>query len=207
MKPPARPPKLATVTLCVVAALALVVAAAAAGTSACAPQWHLDVERAMDAIGLAPGMIVGEAGAGEGYFTLPMARRVGPAGAVIANDISARALRSLQEQSSREGQTNVSTVVGEVEDPRFPRKDLQMVVIVHAFHDFSHPVEWLTNLKKYLRPGATVAIIDKDPEQGAESHFWPRDRITRYAHEAGYETVKGVFDISDHLILVFKVKA
>ncbi len=81
-----------------------------------------------------------------------------------------------------------------------------MVVVVHAFHDFSQPVEWLTNLKKYLRPGATVAVIDCDPEQGAESHFWPRDRIIRYAHEAGYETVKGVFGISDHLILVFKVK-
>jgi len=160
----------------------------------------------MDAIGLAPGMIVGEAGAGDGYFTLPMARRVGPSGAVVANDISARALRSLREETDRGGLTNVTTVQGEVDDPKFPRRDLDMVVIVHAFHDFSRPVEWLINLKKYLRPGATLAIIDRDPEQGAESHFWPRERVIRHAREAGFEFVKGVFDISDHLILVFKVK-
>jgi ubiquinone/menaquinone biosynthesis C-methylase UbiE len=165
--------------------------------------WNLDIDRAMDAIGLAPGMIVGEAGAGDGYFTFPMARRVGPTGAVYANDISARALRSLRERGATDGVTNVTTVEGGTSDPRFPRQDLQIVVIVHAFHDFTRPVEWLVSLKKYLRPGATVAIIDKDPEQGAESHFWPRERVIRHAREAGYELVKGVFDISDHLILVF----
>ena len=188
--------------LCATVALSIGVVVALAR----APYWNLDIERAMDAIGLAPGMVVGEAGAGDGYFTLPMARRVGSAGVVVANDISSRALRSLEGQARRDGLTNITTAVGGVADPRFPRQDLQMVVIVHALHDFSQPVEWLTNLKKYLRPGATVAVIDCDPEQGAESHFWPRDRIIRYAHEAGYETVKGVFGISDHLILVFKVK-
>ncbi len=189
-----------------VAAVALSVGLAALRAGWLQEHWDLDVARAMDAIGLAPGMVVGEAGAGDGYFTLPMARRVGPAGAVVANDISARALRSLEERSRREGLKNVTTVLGAVDDPKFPRDDLQMVVIVHAFHDFSRPVEWLTNLKKYLREDATVAIIDRDPEQGAPSHFWPRERVIRQAREAGYELVKGVFDVSDHLILVFRAK-
>lgn len=200
-----------TCRLAVVFFLSLVVssfglAAGAAPGPAPLPQWHMDIERAMDAIGLGPGMIVGEAGAGDGYFTLPMARRVGPTGAVIANDISARSLRSLAERAQREEVANISTVVGQVDDPMFPRRDLQMVVIVHAFHDFSRPVDWLVNLKKYLRPGATVAIIDQDPAQGAESHFWPRERVIRYAREAGYELVKGVYDISDHLVLVFRAQ-
>jgi ubiquinone/menaquinone biosynthesis C-methylase UbiE len=202
----AQAPGLAPAPVCVAAALLLLIGAAGASTVACAPQWNLDIERAMDAIGLTPGMVVGEAGAGDGYFTIPMARRVGPSGSVIANDISARSLRSLAERSAREGLTNVTTVVGEVADPKFPRKDLQMVVVVHALHDFSRPAEWLTNLKKYLRPGATLAVIDRDPEQGGESHFWPRDRIIRYAREAGYEIIKGEFDISNHLILVFNVR-
>jgi ubiquinone/menaquinone biosynthesis C-methylase UbiE len=182
---------------------------AALGTAVIARQgpWHLDVNRAMDAIGLVPGMVVGEAGAGDGYFTLPMAKRVGPAGAVYANDISDGALRSLREQSARDGLTNITTVIGEVDDPKFPRRDLQMVVIVHAFHDFSRPVPWLDHLKPYLRPGATVAIIDRDPEQGAPSHFWPRNRIVAVAREAGFELVKGVFDLSDHLILVFRLRS
>jgi ubiquinone/menaquinone biosynthesis C-methylase UbiE len=166
--------------------------------------WNLDVERAMDAAGVGPGMIVGEAGAGDGYFTLPMARRVGAAGAIYANDISTRALDRLRSNARRERLENIHVVEGETDDPRFPRRDLELVVIVHAFHDFSQPVEWLRNVKQYLRPGAAVAIIDRDPDQGAEAHFWPRDRIVRYAEEAGFEPVKIIDGISRHLIIVIK---
>jgi ubiquinone/menaquinone biosynthesis C-methylase UbiE len=169
-----------------------------------AASWDLDIERAMDAVGILPGMVVGEAGAGDGYFTLPMARRVGAAGAVYANDISRRALDELQSNARRERLDNVHVVDGDTDDPRFPRRDLELVVIVHAFHDFSQPVEWLRNVAKYLRPGATVAIIDRDPAQGAEAHFWPRDRILGYAGKAGFEPVKVVDDISRHLIIVIR---
>ena len=168
--------------------------------------WNLDIERAMDAVGVGPGMVVGEAGAGDGYFTLPMARRVGPGGAVYANDISRRALEELASNARREHLDNIHIVEGDVDDPRFPRQDLELVVIVHAFHDFSQPVEWLRNVRKYLRPGATVAIIDRDPSQGAESHFWPRERIVRYAEEAGIEPAKIVDGISRHLIIMIKPK-
>jgi ubiquinone/menaquinone biosynthesis C-methylase UbiE len=202
----ARVSRFALVPLCLLASLAARHGVAAAPASAPAPQWHLDIERAMDAIGLGPGMVVGEAGAGDGYFTIPMARRVGPSGSVFANDISARALRSLEQNSAREGLSNIHTVTGTVTDPKFPLHDLQLVVLVHAFHDFSSPVAWLVSLKKYLRPDARVAVIDRDPAQGAESHFWPRERVIRYAEEAGYELVKAVYDNAEHLILVFKVK-
>ena len=166
--------------------------------------WDLDIERAMDAAGVAPGMTVGEAGAGDGYFTLPMARRVGSEGAVYANDISQRALNLLAANARRAQLPNIHTVEGTVDDPRFPRQDLELVVVVHAFHDFSRPVEWLVNAKKYLRPGGAVAIIDVDPSQGRDNHFWPRERILDYAASAGYEKIKLVDDISKHLIIVLK---
>jgi len=169
-----------------------------------ADAWNLDIERAMDAAGVAPGMVVGEAGAGDGYFTLPMARRVGPAGAVYANDISRRALDRLASNATREGLANIQVVVGDVDDPRFPRRDLELVVIVHAFHDFTQPVEWLRNVRKYLKPGAAVAIIDRDPAQGGGHHFWPRDRILGYAEKAGFEPVKVIDGISRHLIVVIE---
>jgi ubiquinone/menaquinone biosynthesis C-methylase UbiE len=198
--------------------LPVVVLAVAAGVglgaySAVAPRlralsWDLDIERAMDAAGVAPGMIVGEAGAGDGYFTLPMARRVGAAGAVYANDISKRALSSLAANAAREQLSNVQTVEGTVDDPLFPRKDLELVVVVHAFHDFGRPVEWLVNAKKYLRPSGAVAIIDVDPSQGRhESHFWTRERILEHAASAGYEKAKLVDDISKHLIIVLRPQA
>jgi ubiquinone/menaquinone biosynthesis C-methylase UbiE len=169
-----------------------------------AASWDLDIERAMDVVGVAPGMVVGEAGAGDGYFTLPMARRVGAAGAVYANDISRRALDRLASSARREQLDNIHIVEGDVGDPRFPRRDLELVVVVHAFHDFGQPVEWLRKVKEYLRPGATVAIIDRDPSQGGESHFWPRERILRYAEEAGFEATKIVDNISRHLIIVIR---
>ena len=167
-------------------------------------QWNLDIERAMDAIGLTTGMVVGEAGAGDGYFTVPMARRVGASGVILANDISRRSLESLDRKATSDHLANIKTVIGDIDDPLFPRRDLQLVVVVHAFHDFSKPVDWLVNLKKYLRPGATLAIIDRDPAQGAESHFWTKERIVGHTGEAGYVLIKTVDDISAHLILVFK---
>jgi SAM-dependent methyltransferase len=170
-----------------------------------APAWDLDIERAMDAAGVVPGMIVGEAGAGDGYFTLPMARRVGPSGAVYANDISMRVLDSLAANADRERLPNIHTVKGAVDDPLFPRQDLELVVVVHAFHDFSRPVEWLVNAKRYLRPGGAVAIIDIDPGQGRrDNHFWPRERVLDYAASAGYEKTRLVDDISKHLVIVLK---
>ena len=188
----------------VACALLAVVAAAGLGLPFRLPhQWYLDIERAMDVAGLTSGMVIGEAGAGDGYFTLPMARRVGPKGLVYANDISTHSLSDLERNSTRAGLTNIRTVVGEVADPRFPRRDLQLVVVVHAFHDFDRPVEWLVSLKKYLGPGATVAIIDRDPEQGGDSHFWPRARIEGYAAEAGYELTRAD-SFTGHLVLVFK---
>ena len=183
------------VVAAVVAALGLVAGAAQA-------HWNLEIDRAMDAIGLRAGMVVGEAGAGDGYFTLPMARRVGPTGLVCANDISARALGLLENSARRESLSNITTVTGSTDDPRFPRKDFDLIVLVHAFHDFDQPVAWLVNAKKYLKPGATVAIIDEDPGQGASSHFWPRDRITGYARDAGYSTVKIVEIASRHLVVI-----
>jgi ubiquinone/menaquinone biosynthesis C-methylase UbiE len=192
-------------------AILLTLAALAIGTGVFAlhhvPQWRLDVEAAMDAIGLKPGMVVGEAGAGSGYFTLPMAKRVGRSGMVYANDIDRRALASLEVHARDAALSNVRTVVGEVDDPFFPRRDLELIVVVHAFHDFDRPVEWLVNAKKYLRPGAAVAIIDRDPEKGAESHFWSQDRITGYASKAGYTLLKAADGASEHLILLFRADA
>jgi len=187
-----------------VAGAACAVAAAAAG-STWQDRWGLDVQLAMDTIGVAEGQVVGEAGAGDGYFTLPMARRVGASGAVYANDIDASALRRLADSAARGRLSNVHVVEGGTSDPRFPRKDLGLVVIVHAFHDFDRPVEWLVNCKGYLRAGARVAVVDDDPAQGAPSHFWPRERIIDLARQAGYEPVQVVEVPKRHVIVILRV--
>ncbi len=81
---------------------------------------ELQPERVMDAIGIRPGMVVGEAGAGRGYFTFKLARRVGETGKVYANDIDNDALAHVRERCRDESVRNIETVLGEVADPPFP---------------------------------------------------------------------------------------
>lgn len=77
-------------------------------------------ERIMDAVGVTEGMRVGEAGAGEGYLTFHLAKRVGDRGVVYANEISEGDLEIIRDRARREGVDNIVTVLGEIEDPRFP---------------------------------------------------------------------------------------
>jgi ubiquinone/menaquinone biosynthesis C-methylase UbiE len=184
-----------------IAVLATVVSSVVA-TAGGSSNWSLDIDRAMDLLGIKAGMVVGEAGAGDGYFTIPLAHRLGAGGVVYANDISRRALDSLASKASRERLQNVQVVEGTTDDARFPRHDLEMVIVVHAFHDFDRPVEWLQNLRKYLKPGGSVAIVDLDPAQGASSHFWTRERILAHAAAAGYDAARVIDDIPRYHLIV-----
>lgn len=136
-------------------------------------------ERVMDAVGLQPGMTVGEVGAGHGYFTFWLARRVGSEGKVYANDISRSALSAIRRRCQDEGITTIETILGEVEDPLFPDGALDMVFIVNAFHDLAKPVELLDNLLPSLKPGATVVIMDRDPDKIRDpaGHFLTKEDI------------------------------
>jgi len=162
-------------------------------------------DQVIDAIGLEPGMVIGEAGAGDGYFTFKMIERIGKQGAIYANDIQQRALNRMERRSEKEGIGNIHTVLGEIADPLFPRNDLEMVVMVHAFHDFEKPVEWLENLKKYLKQGAILAIIDRDPAKTGGSHAWSKEKILGYTKKAGYRLIKDADFLKDNLILVFSL--
>jgi ubiquinone/menaquinone biosynthesis C-methylase UbiE len=124
-------------------------------------------------------MVVGEVGAGHGYFTFWLARRVGPAGKVYANDISRSALSAIERRCQQEGVVHIETILGEVEDPLFPHGVLDMVFIVNTFHDLEKPVELLNNLLPSLKPGATVIIMDRDPEKFSDPwrHFLTKEEI------------------------------
>jgi len=119
-------------------------------------------EKIMDAVGVKPGMRIGEAGAGRGYFTFPLARRVGADGIVLANDISTSSLDVIRSRATAEGLDNIEIVVGATEDPLFPEKNLDMIVMVYVLHMLEKPVEFTQNLVQYLKPGGTLVIIEKN---------------------------------------------
>jgi len=165
---------------------------------------RLQPERVMDAVGIRPGMVVGEAGAGRGYFTFKLARRVGASGKVYANDIDRGALDHVRQVCRDDNVGNVETVVGEVEDPLFPVAGLEVVVMVYAIHDFARPVAFLGNLKKYLKPGGTVVVLDQDPDASGDRHFLTRERLVALFAESGYELARDERILEKDLLLVFR---
>ena len=165
---------------------------------------QLQPDRVIRAVGVEPGMTLGEIGAGRGYFTVKLARAVGPTGRVLANDIDSGALASLERRCRREDLNNVETVLGEYEDPLLPDKALDMVFIVYAVHDIDEQVPLLENLAPSLLPGATVVILDEDAEVTGDNHFLAPSTIIDLFREAGYERVP-IDDFLDRdVLLVFR---
>ncbi len=147
----------------------------------------------MDAIGLRPGMVVGEVGAGRGRYTVHLAARVGPSGRVYSNDIDAAGLAVIRERCRKDGLGNVETVLGRIDDPLFPKAALDLVFMVYAYHHLDRPVDMLKSIRPCLKPGATVVVIDPDPVKSPgerESEYTRREKIAREAEAAGFEIAR-----------------
>ena len=168
--------------------------------------WH-QPGKVMDVVGVKPGMIIGEVGAGHGYFTFHLSRRVGESGKIYANDIASRALASLRRKCEKEGITNIETIVGEVEDPLLPKGILDMVFIVNAFHDLAKPVVLLNNLVPSLKPDAPVVIIDRDPTKNRDpaSHFLTEEEILEKIEQSDFELDRIETFLTQHNIYVIRV--
>jgi SAM-dependent methyltransferase len=119
----------------------------------------------MDALGIADGSIVADLGAGGGWFTVQLARRVGPNGLVYAQDIQPQMIEAINRRVQLEGLTNVRTVLGTPTDPRLPR-GLDAVLIVDAYHEMDEPSrpeviqELFRAIDRALEPQGRVGIVD-----------------------------------------------
>jgi ubiquinone/menaquinone biosynthesis C-methylase UbiE len=148
-------------------------------------------EAIMDAIGLKPGMVIGEVGAGTGRIAVWLARRVGPQGKVYANDIDAEALDRLWARAKRLKFGNVETVLGKSEDPLLPRGALDIAFMINVYHHLEKPLAILAALRPSLKPGGVLAIVERDPaKSGSASEATPREDMARRLDEAGYELVR-----------------
>jgi predicted methyltransferase len=115
------------------------------------------------ALGVTPGSRVADLGAGEGWLTLRLAKHVGPTGRVFASDISDEALTRLGESLDRDSLRNVELVLAEDDDPRLPFGTLDGVVILNAYHEMNQRVAVLDGVKRALRPGGVLVIVDNVP--------------------------------------------
>jgi ubiquinone/menaquinone biosynthesis C-methylase UbiE len=128
----------------------------------------LDEERAawqrpdevVAALGLRPGDVVGEIGAGPGYFTLRLARAVGPTGRVLAVDVVPELMAVLRQRLEAAGLGNVTPVLGEPQDPHLPEAGCDLVLVVDSFHHFPDGTAYLRGLASRLRPGGRIVNLD-----------------------------------------------
>jgi SAM-dependent methyltransferase len=121
-------------------------------------------DRALDAIGIAKGSTVADVGAGSGYMTMRMARRVGPEGRVFATDIQPQMLAMLRERLQKERITNVTPVQGAVDDPRLPADTLDLILLVDVYHEFSQPQQMLRGMRAALKPGGRLVLLEYKKE-------------------------------------------
>lgn len=115
---------------------------------------------AIDLFGIQKGMTVADVGAGTGYFSLRMARRVGPAGKVYATDIQPEMLDRLREKSQSEGITNIETVLGSEADPKLPPGKMDIVIMVDVYHELSQPQAMLQKIRASLKPDGRLILLE-----------------------------------------------
>src|SRR6202453_3391944 len=123
---------------------------------------RLQINRVMDLLGIVPGKNVADIGAGSGWFTVRAARRVGPTGVVLAEDINPLAIEHIGKRVLTENLSNVRTVLGSADDPRLPSGSVDAVLMLKVYHEVEHPVIFMKTLKPALRAGAKVGIIDRN---------------------------------------------
>ncbi|MGE5831856.1 MAG: class I SAM-dependent methyltransferase [Methanomicrobiales archaeon] len=122
-------------------------------------QWQ-DPEEILSSVGLAAGMVFVDLGCGEGYFTIPAARKVGPGGRVYAIDINPGAIGALRARAEEEGLGNIRSQVGEAETTPVCEGCADLVFFGIDLHDFRDPVAVLKNAGRMLAPGGRIADLD-----------------------------------------------
>ncbi len=116
----------------------------------------------MDLANIREGMTVADIGAGEGYYTVRLAERVGAKGRVLAQDIDRDALDRLAQRVLRERLDNVSVRLGTPDNPKLPENSFDRIFMVHMYHEVQEPYAFLWNMRPALRKGGQVIVVDVD---------------------------------------------
>jgi predicted methyltransferase len=123
-------------------------------------------DQIMDALGIADGSKVADIGAGAGWFTMRLARRVGPNGTVYAQDVQRQMLDAIRRRVSREGLQNIQTRLGRGSDPNLPSRALDAILVVDVYAEVEDRVTFLRNLADALKPGGRIGIVNYRPGRG-----------------------------------------
>jgi ubiquinone/menaquinone biosynthesis C-methylase UbiE len=161
---------------------------------------------------LRPGMMVCDLGAGNGFYTLPIAKSIAgegkEAGKVYAVEIQPQMLRFLRKRAEAAKVENIEYVLGTLVDPKLPAGVMDMILLVDVYHEFSHPEHMLKAMRKSLKPDGVVVLVEfraEDPKVPIKpEHKMSKEQIKKEWTANGYKLVKEFDELPWQHMMWFK---
>jgi arsenite methyltransferase len=167
---------------------------------------RLRVEQVVATLKLQPGQKVADLGSGSGLFTRPIAKAVGPRGMVYAIDVEEGLLRVVDRTAKEQGLTNVKTIKAAEKDPGVP-EPVDLIFVCDTLHHLPKPqAEYLEGLRKHLKPGGRIALIDfkQNWPSGHESLQFTTAEVDAWMTSAGFTRAESHDFIPDNFFFIYR---
>jgi ubiquinone/menaquinone biosynthesis C-methylase UbiE len=157
-------------------------------------QQEEDGQTMLEALAVKAGQTVCDMGCGNGFYTLELARLVGPRGKVLAVDIQPEMLSLLNQRARKAGLKNIEPILGTLIDPKLPADSLDLILLVDVYHEFSHPEHMLRAMRQSLKPTGRLVLVEfrlEDPEVPIKLlHKMSKQQILKELSPNGYKLVR-----------------
>jgi ubiquinone/menaquinone biosynthesis C-methylase UbiE len=164
----------------------------------------------IEALKLKPGDVVADIGAGTGYVTWRMAKKVGATGKVYAVEIQQEMLDLLDANMKERGVTNVVKALGTVSDPKLPTNAVDLIIMVDVYHEFDHPYEMTEGMARALKAGGRLVFVEfrkEDPNVPIkEVHKMSIEQVKKEMAVHPLEYVETISTLPWQHIIIFKKK-
>lgn len=165
-------------------------------------------DKLLSALKIKPGQTVCDLGCGNGYYTLELARMVGPKGKVLAVDIQQEMLHLLDLRVKEAGLTNVEPIPSTPIDPRLPPASCDLILVVDVYHEFGYPEQMLAALHKALKPDGRLVLVEfraEDPLVPIKpEHKMSKRQVLKELEPNGYELAEQYDELSWQHVLFFR---
>ena len=171
-------------------------------------EWEESPDQMLDTLELKPGQTVADVGAGVGYLTLRIAKRVTPGGKVYGVDVQREMLVRLRKNAAKAKLLNVDTVLGTENDPKLPAGQIDVILMVDVYHELSQPQAMLQNMKKALSANGRLVLVEyrkEDPSIPIRlEHKMSAVEVQAEVEAEGYRLEKTIKTLPRQNVFIFR---